>query len=577
MSRYRTATFVCLLLSVPILHAAQVRLKVEGLEGKLEQNVRANLSTISNDEVSNDERSRARINAAILKGLRALGYYHPTIKFGFQNHNPPDRPLLIAHVSKGSPVLLSGIDVKLRGEAQQDEDYQKLLHQMPKLGTVLNHGDYDGFKNSLTSLAVRKGYFDADMPVHQLGVIADEDKAFWNIEMDSGQRYRFGNTVFTDSQIREEYLRGLLPFYQGEHYSAEKLAKLNQNLSATGWFNSVVVSPNFKQTSAKKELPLDVVVTPRSRNSVDLGGGYATDVGPRVKASWKKPWLNEYGHSFTSSVSLSAPEQELGFEYKIPLVENPLDHYYTLQGGFQRTDLNDTKSSSAMLNGARHWVFDNGWHAAANLRWTLDHFTQAEERYTTMLLYPGAMLSRTRSRGGAMPTWGDSQRYSVDWSNTTWGSGIDFISLQAQNTWIRSWAEKHRFVTRGNIGWLETGDFKKVPPSLRFFAGGDRSIRGYKYKSISPKDNKHKLIGASRMITGSLEYQYNVTGKWWGATFIDSGEAVNNIKHSNYHTGAGVGVRWESPVGPIKFDLAMPIGDDKHHRLQFYIGLGPEL
>ncbi len=79
------------------------------------------------------------------------------------------------------------------------------------------------------------------------------------------------------------------------------------------------------------------------------------------------------------------------------------------------------------------------------------------------------------------------------------------------------------------------------------------------------------------MATGSLEYQYNVSGKWWGAVFVDAGEAVNDISQSDIKTGAGIGVRWASPVGPIKFDIARPIGDREEHGLQFYVGLGPEL
>jgi outer membrane translocation and assembly module TamA len=67
--------------------------------------------------------------------------------------------------------------------------------------------------------------------------------------------------------------------------------------------------------------------------------------------------------------------------------------------------------------------------------------------------------------------------------------------MQAQNVWIRTLYDRHRFVVRGNLGWIETDDFDKVPPDLRFFAGGDRSIRGYKYKSIAPKDDDGKLIG----------------------------------------------------------------------------------
>ncbi|MFQ9949520.1 MAG: autotransporter assembly complex protein TamA [Escherichia coli] len=152
-----------------------------------------------------------------------------------------------------------------------------------------------------------------------------------------------------------------------------------------------------------------------------------------------------------------------------------------------------------------------------------------------------------------------------------------FSVFQAQNVWIRTLYDRHRFVTRGTLGWIETGDFDKVPPDLRFFAGGDRSIRGYKYKSIAPKYANGDLKGASKLITGSLEYQYNVTGKWWGAVFVDSGEAVSDIRRSDFKTGTGVGVRWESPVGPIKLDFAVPVADKDEHGLQFYIGLGPEL
>ena len=364
-------------------------------------------------------------------------------------------------------------------------------------------------------------------------------KAFWDIDYNSGERYRFGHVTFEGSQIRDEYLQNLVPFKEGDEYESKDLAELNRRLSATGWFNSVVVAPQFDKARETKVLPLTGVVSPRTENTIETGVGYSTDVGPRVKATWKKPWMNSYGHSLTTSTSISAPEQTLDFSYKMPLLKNPLEQYYLVQGGFKRTDLNDTESDSTTLVASRYWDLSSGWQRAINLRWSLDHFTQGEITNTTMLFYPGVMISRTRSRGGLMPTWGDSQRYSIDYSNTAWGSDVDFSVFQAQNVWIRTLYDRHRFVTRGTLGWIETGDFDKVPPDLRFFAGGDRSIRGYKYKSIAPKYANGDLKGASKLITGSLEYQYNVTGKWWGAVFVDSGEAVSDIRRSDFKTVPG--------------------------------------
>ena len=577
MPKIRQLCLVSLLLTSGVASAANVRLQVEGLTGALQKNVRAQLSTIESDEVTPDRRFRARVDDAIREGLKALGYYEPTIEFDLRPPPAKGRQVLIARVSPGEPVKIGGTDVVLRGGARDDQDYIKLLHDRPAIGTVLNHSDYEGFKKDLTRVALRKGYFDSQFNKSQLGIALDRHQAFWDIDYDSGQRYRFGDVTFEGSQIRDEYLQNLIPFKEGDFYESKDLAELNRRLSATGWFNSVVVAPEFDKARQSKVLPLHGVVSPRTENTIETGVGYSTDVGPRVKATWKKPWMNSYGHSLTTSASISAPEQQLDFSYKMPLLKNPLEQYYLLQGGFKRTDLNDTEADSTTLAISRYWDLSSGWQRAINLRWSLDHFTQANVTNTTMLLYPGVMISRTRSRGGLMPTWGDSQRYSVDYSNSAWGSDVDFVVVQAQNAWIRTLYDRHRFVVRGNLGWIETGDFDKVPPDLRFFAGGDRSIRGYKYKSIAPEDIEGKLIGASKLATGSLEYQYNVTGKWWGATFIDSGEAVSDIRRSDFKTGAGVGVRWESPVGPIKLDFAVPIGDKDNHDLQFYIGLGPEL
>ena len=577
MLQIRQLCITSLLLVSGVASAANVRLQVEGLSGELEKNVRAQLSTIQSDEVTPDRRFRARVDDAIREGLKALGYYEPTIDFDLRPPPAKGRQVLIAKVTPGEPVRIGGTEVILRGGARTDRDYLDLLNTRPAIGTILNHGDYDSFKSSLTRVALRKGYFDSEFNKSQLGVSLDRHQAFWDIDYNSGERYRFGPVTFEGSQIRDEYLQNLVPFKQGDYYTSQDLAELNRRLAATGWFSSVVVAPQFEKSRQTKVLPLQGVVSPRKENTVETGVGYSTYVGPRVKGTWRKPWMNSYGHSLTSSLSLSAPEQQLDFSYKVPLLKSPLEQYYLMQGGFKRTDLNDTQADSTTLAVSRYWEMSSGWQRALNLRWSLDHFTQANVTNTTMLIYPGVSVNRTRSRGGLMPTWGDSQRYSVDYSNTMWGSDINFIVMQAQDVWIRTLYDRHRFVVRGNLGWIEADNFSKVPPDLRFFAGGDRSIRGYKYKSISPKDDDGKLMGASKLATGSLEYQYNVSGKWWGAVFVDSGEAVSDIRESNFKTGAGLGVRWQSPVGPIKLDIARPIGDKEEHGLQFYIGLGPEL
>ncbi len=138
----------------------------------------------------------------------------------------------------------------------------------------------------------------------------------------------------------------------------------------------MVVAPEFKEGRKTKVLPLNAAVSPRAKNIVEAGVGYSTDVGPRLKGTWRKPWVNDRGHSMMASAYISAPEQQVDLSYKVPLLKSPLEQYYTFSGGLKRTDLNDTKADTSTLAVSRNWDSSSGWQRAVNLRWSLDHFTQ---------------------------------------------------------------------------------------------------------------------------------------------------------------------------------------------------------
>ncbi|WP_121145447.1 autotransporter assembly complex protein TamA [Orbus hercynius] len=553
--------------------SAQMDLSVEGLSGALEDNVDARLSMIKSEQVDDTPYFKRYLEKEIKKGLRALGYYDPTFSYSM----PDGKKLLVVKVDPGQPVLIEQTEVDITGQGAKDPDYINLLKQdLPKKGTVLNHGEYDSFKKKLQSIALRKGYFEADMTKNQLAVSDSLHQAFWKIDFNTGQRYKFGAVTFNESSIRQSYLRNIIPFKEGEPYSSEQLSLLSRRLSSTNWFSSVAVIPLFKKVNAEKDLPIYVMTAPRKKNVVDTGIGYSSDSGVRGTISWNKPWLNDRGHSFQTDLALSSPEKTITGVYKIPLYESPLEDYYTIQGGYKKIDNNDTNSNSYTFGVLRNWDSFEGWQKAIGLNVMYDNFTQASDSYETFLLYPSFSFSRARTDGKLFPLWGDSKRYSLEVAAESLASDINFVRFQFQQVWIRTIEESHRFVVRGNLGIIQASDFDRVPPSFRFFAGGDRSIRGFGYQSISPEDKAGKLKGASKLVTGSFEYQYNFTGAWWGATFVDTGEAIDKFDKTDFYTGAGVGIRWVSPIGPIKFDVAMPVDKGKKSP-HFYIGLGAEL
>ncbi|URJ29345.1 autotransporter assembly complex protein TamA [Blochmannia endosymbiont of Camponotus modoc] len=490
--------------------------------------------------------------------------------------------LLVIKVEPGDPVVVTEVNVVIRGDGIKDVDYQKIIKDSKSfIGKRLNHNDYEQCKNKLYNLALSKGYFDAKFQNSQLIVMPSRCQSVWNIDFYSGQRYVFERIKFYGSQIKEDYLKKISNIRSGEYYSATSVMELNRRFSYTNWFESVSISSDYMRLQQKKKIILDIFLYPCAKNNFATGSGYAIDTGPRTKIIWKKPWINAHGHSLETNFSLSKPEQVFDLSYKIPLFSNPLEEYYLLQGGLIHEDTHNVQSSVMTVNIARYWNCSHKWQRSINVHWHFNHCSNNYIIKNIMLIYPGINVSRIRKRGEIIPYWGDSQNYSINISNNCWRSDVNFIAVQVQNVWVRTLLKKHRILARGNLSWIDTPNFSSVDLMLRFFSNVNNGIRGYKHKSLYPDDNSESFVGvATKLITTTFEYQYNVINKWWGAIFIDAGEITNDIKWNSFKSGIGIGARWQLPIGPIKLDVATPLihkGKINHHFLYLYVSLGPDL
>ncbi|MDQ2192920.1 outer membrane protein assembly factor [Vibrio sp. A11] len=552
---------------------AKVDLTIRGLSGDLKDNVDAYLSSISTSDYSTQLRFQSRLEQRITAALNALGYYHPTFVFEVTE---PDRAMTV-HVSPGEVVRLAVVEIVIEGEAQQDADFARVIERSGlKVGETLNHSQYDSLKSSLRNLALQKGYFDGDFQLSRLEVVPDRHQAFVRLHFDSGIRYHFGATSISGSQIEEVRVRSLQPFKQGDPYLVSQVGQFNLNLANTDWFSSVFVKPDLEQLNPdQRELPMVVALAPKARNQLETGIGYSTDVGVRGSLKWKKPWLNEYGHSFDSSLSISGPEQSITAGYKIPL-EDVLRQYYRIQYGMKHVDNRDTESLESNLVLERHWLLDSGWHRTVFLRYLIESYEQGLQDDGAQFLMPGITYTRTRTRlNRSLLTWGDKQTITLEYADPSVISETRATRVQAGSSWVRSLGERHRGLFRIDGSANFADEFDKLSPSLRFFAGGDNNLRGYGYQSISPRDASGSLTGAKYMATSSLEYQYRIGGNWWAALFVDYGDAFNDTP--DWKTGTGFGLRWVSPVGPLRLDFAWGLDSEPGDRFKLHFTLGPEL
>ncbi|WP_404377755.1 autotransporter assembly complex family protein [Vreelandella aquamarina] len=608
--RWPAAKQVACLLVLPLLSAPSASWALEaaisGVDGRVLANIEAYLENIKADQYT-DVRLEGEIRQRTQEAMRVYGYYEPDI------HIELTQSPIAVRIEAGPQVVIEVLDIKITGDANNDPPFQAALDDFPlKQGDSLRHAPWDSLRNQFSGLAIERGYFDWGFSDRRMEVRPYLESARLYMTFDSGPRYHFGDTLITGSHIEPERLRKMQAFRAGDPYLAESLARYNQRLAETGWFSSVSVRPLLETaqeltiapprggapwwneaTASQPErprlssaalasalsinsrddsrLPIDVSVEPADRHQFEVGVGYATDIGPRLRFGWQQPWVNRFGHSLDHDLYVSAPEQRLTGVYNIPL-EDPVRDNYRLQYGVRNIDDGDTKSLESTVEVARRWEFENRWVQTLYFRTTYEDFTQGGEADEVLLFYPGIQWSRTRTRPQRFPLWGDRQQLSLEYSDSAWGSAAKFTRLTGDTEWIRTIGNDNRFLARLSIGAIETADFDKLPPSLRFFAGGDRSVRGYSYESLSPRNKDGRLRGGQQMLTSTLEYQRRVTGDWWGAAFIDTGDAFDHWGPNELKTGAGIGVHWVSPVGPIRFDIAHPFDIDDAYRVHFSIG-----
>jgi translocation and assembly module TamA len=155
------------------------------------------------------------------------------------------------------------------------------------------------------------------------------------------------------------------------------------------------------------------------------------------------------------------------------------------------------------------------------------------------------------------------------------GSTFDFLQTRISARYIRSLSENSRALLRLNVGYTETSNFSRLPPTSRFFAGGDESVRGFQFDSIGPKDADGNVIGGQRLLVGSIEYEHRLFKNYHGALFVDAGNAFNGST-LDAEVGVGFGIKWRSPLGPLRLYVGFPVSDNTESP-RLHLRLGADL
>ncbi len=555
----------------------KLTVRIDGVEGLIRSNIISQLEINRfNGRCAPDEPQLQSLHAKaasdIQASLQPFGYYEPVIN-SILKHTLQGWEARY-HIQPGRALRIATVDIRLFGQAANDPSFQNLIREMPLAeGKVLNQFKYEEFKQNLEDLATERGYFDARFIEHAIQIDLHAYQATIKLHYDVGRRYLFGDITFKQNFLSQEFLDRYTIFERSDPYDANALLKLQSDLRESAYFSRVRIdaSPDHKTST----VPVAVEVERNRKYKYSIGIGYGTDSGPRGKFKVENRWLNLQGHHYKSEIQFSPIGSLIGGKYIVP-GQDPTKEEYALTANYALQDSSNQDFARVTTGGLFQKMIDK-WLSiyTINLQYE-DYQIGNEPQSHSLLIIPGFNWTWTDADDMLFTTHGLLISLEVRGSSKLLLSDIDFIQGILHLKWIDALNKENRFIFRGDIGTTAIReDFQKLPVSLRFFTGGETSIRGYNYNSMGPTNEQNNVIGGKNLLIASIEYEHLMWKNWGIAGFLDSGGTFNYLVKPTIKTGAGIGVRWRSPVGPVRIDIATGLNrqpEDSLLHLSFSIG-----
>ena len=574
-----------LLLSAIEAQAASVDVELDGLSEEMRDAVRA---TLELSEYEKRDISPAELRSAfresdqqIRRALEPFGFYDVEIEKNLSGDAQNGWKARF-NVAPGKPAIVRSERVEVHGEGREQRRVAEAVAGFaPKVGDRLDHATYEASKAVIDTSLRGAGFLDAKITRRQVIVRPENEAADIDLRWDSGARYRFGDVRFSgDAPFPEEFLQEFVPWKDGDFFNSERVLRLQQRLVDADYFQLVSVQPALDEKK-DGEVPIDVLLNRDERTVYSGEVYYSTDFGAGVKVGAERRWLNKKGHKADVEVEYSQRLQEYAFHYQIPRPARE-DRSYDFGAAYRDETTDTSRSRNFQLAATRSEKRWHGFTRTLGLRYFHGDFVIGKEDEpqefgeSTMLAAEGT-LTRRRVNDRLAPRRGYVFDVGLRLASDAVVSDTDLAQVFSSITWLLPQGDRGRFKLRGQAGALAARDFNALPPDMRFFAGGDRSIRGFDYQEIGETNADDVVIGGKYLAVASAEYEYYFTEDWGAAVFADAGDAFTD--QFNLNASVGVGVRWRSPLGPIRVDFAFPV----EHALplqqswRLHVFLGPDI
>ena len=554
--------------------AAQPRaeLRVDGVSDELARNVFSYVALASEPCDAEPWLIRRRFRAVapeVRSALEPFGYYDAVVE---TNLEQDERCWLATiDINPGEPVLLRNVEVSLSTSPDENSNFIDIVSSTALVaGAQLRHSDYEALKESLQIRAAERGYIDANFLQNKIEVWPAERAADVTLSFESGPRYNFGEITQEQDFLDASLISAYLDFETGMPYDNRLLTKAYSDLSVSGYFGRIELLPDY-ELAKDGQIPVRVSLEPADRIEYTVGIGFSTDTGPRARAGYYNRRVNKHGNRFKTDISLSPVIQGIAAEYRKPLTD-PRSEWLSYSSALTNEDTDTFNNDTARVGVRRTKKVRSNWIRTLSLDLSYDQFDVGLESSSSRLVLPGIAYDHKRADRDVFPTRGRRLTFELRGTGQFLGSDTSFLQATTSLRLVRSITDESRLLARATLGFTAQSEFLELPPSVRFFAGGDESVRGFGYNTLGPKDELGNVVGGSHLLVASVEYERHMRGNFYGAVFLDAGNAFDGFD-VDPAIGAGLGLKWQSPVGPLRFYLAHPVNkSDRSVRLHIRLG-----
>ena len=526
------------------------------------------------DPEMDDERLRRLVDEAIRESREAAatdGYFSAHVQAAIDSSAEPW--VVRLRVEPGERTRVSEVEIRFSGPATSDGEARPHLQRARQNWTLrpgqpFRQDEWESAKRQAVRDLAGFRYAAATLASSEARIDPETHRASLHVEIASGPPFRFGELRITGTRRYSDALvANLAPVHPGDAYDREKLILYQRRLLETGYFASVQAEID-QQPGVADAAPLRVSVIEASQHHVEWGISYNTDVGPRLQAAYTNQDVLGSAWRFGSDLNLDQKIQNLTLNLNTPPREGGI--WDTIFTRARQQDIQNQITREFAVGVSQNY----GAQAAPSALTVSAH--SEDERIGDVAsnahaVYFGARKGFRRTDALVSPRQGYVLSAEVGGSPNALSSQT-FLRGVANVLLFFPLGRQDDLSLRGQAGAVRSASRDGIPSTFLFRTGGDQTVRGYAFESIGVEKNG-AIVGGRRLLVGSVEYTRWVGESWGIATFVDAGNAWDTGVRTDISTGYGAGVRFRTPIGPIRADLAYG-ARTSDWRLHFSVGYG---